>query len=120
MGLYVVGLTAIEPVTSSVSRKRSPTELVAPTLRLAVLVEHRCVNAFRTRLVVSAAVGSVGFWDLRGWLSWLAMVAFGCGVAPMRPHDWPGVVSIPVPATISFDHPKVSTGTVPFHRASHV
>ena len=29
----LVGDTGIEPVASSVSRKRSPTELIAPTLR---------------------------------------------------------------------------------------
>ena len=31
--LPYVGDTGIEPVASSVSRKRSPTELIAPTLR---------------------------------------------------------------------------------------
>jgi hypothetical protein len=42
-----------------------------------------CVNAFRGRLVALTEVESVGFSDLRGWLSWLAVVSFGCGVAPM-------------------------------------
>jgi len=42
-GPVEVGDTGIEPVSPSVSRKRSPTELIAPTA-MAALVEHRCVN----------------------------------------------------------------------------
>src|SRR5664279_5247204 len=56
-----VGDTGIEPVTPTVSMSS------------------------RGRWLAPDAVGPVGFRALQCLLPWLAMVAFGCGVAPMRP-----------------------------------
>src|SRR5664279_3236362 len=44
------------------------------------------VSMLSSRLVAFTDVESVGFRELRRWLSWLAVVCFGCGVAPMRPQ----------------------------------
>src|SRR5664279_3915198 len=56
-------------------RRGYPTRPVTPTVSMSS----------RGRWLTPDAVGPVGFRALQCLLPWLAMVAFGCGVAPMRP-----------------------------------
>ena len=56
-------------------RRGYPTRPVTPTVSMSS----------RGRWLAPDAVGPVGFRALQCLLPWLAMVAFGCGVAPTRP-----------------------------------
>src|SRR5664279_2424582 len=56
-------------------RRGYPTRPVTPTVSMSS----------RGRWLAPDAVGPVGFRALQRLLPWLAMVAFGCGVAPMGP-----------------------------------